>query len=338
MVSRDSLALRAERSERVKRAQTKRRYQSNFLLLLAIFLSGCSSASSSPTPDSVISSPVATEAAQPTESPTLAAPTAAPDYIAKIRNAEYQLSLTDSLQIVQLTDGKYEQGVAGSTDFISVSVTDFVARGDLNGDGKNEFAALVAENSGGSGVFVFLAVFADVDGTPVFQTSTLVDDRPQLNALSIEDNEIFLDAVIHGLEDPMCCPALRTTRRFRFVERQLDMTEYTTFTPDGRPRTITITSPASGTETYSSIQIRGSVAIAPFENNLVYRIYDVSGIELSAGAISVSAVDLGAPGTFDAIIPIGNALSGAVIRLEVQDISAADGSLFAMDSVELVVK
>ena len=248
------------------------------------------------------------------------------------------LSLTNSLQIVQLTDGKYEQGVAGSTDFISVSVTDFVARGDLNGDGEDEFAALVAENYGGTGTFVFLAVFADMDGTPVFQTSTLVDDRPQLNALSIENNEIFLDAVIHGFEDPMCCPALRTTRRFRFVERQLDMTEYTTFTPDGRPRTITITAPASGAETYSSVQIRGNVTIAPFENNLVYRIYDVSGIELSVGAISVSATDLGAPGTFDAIIPIGSALSGAVIRLEVQDVSAADGSLFAMDSVELVVK
>ena len=56
------------------------------------------------------------------------------------------------------------------------------------------------------------------------------------------------------------------------------------------------------------------------------------------GAISVSAADLGAPGTFDAVIPIGSALSGAIIRLEVQDISAADGSLLAMDSVELVVK
>ena len=118
MVPRDSLNLRAERSERVKRVQTKRSHQSNFLLLLSIFLYGCSSASSSPTPDSVILSPVATEATQLAESPTPAAPTAAPDYIAKIRNAEYQLSLTDSLQIMQLTDGKYEQGVAGSTDFV----------------------------------------------------------------------------------------------------------------------------------------------------------------------------------------------------------------------------
>ena len=314
------------------------RYPLNISLLCAIFLSGCSVVLASPTLDTVTSSPAVAEATLATESPTPAAPTDAPDYVEQIRNAEYQLSLTDSRQIVQLVDGKYEIGAPGGADFVSVAVTPFVARGDLTGDGEDEYAALVAENYGGSGTFVFLAIFADMDGTPVFQTSTLVDDRPLLNELSIEDNEIFLDAVIHGFEEPMCCPTLRTTRHFRFIERQLDMTEYTTFTPDGRPRTITITTPASGTETYSSIQIRGDVAIAPFENNLVYRIYDVSGIELSVGAISVTAADLGAPGTFDTIIPIGNALSGAVIRLEVQDISAADGSLLAMDSVELVVK
>ena len=314
------------------------RYPLNTLLLLAIFLSGCSSVSASPTLAAVISSPAHTEATLATDSPTPAAPTDAPDYVEKIRNAEYQLSLTDARQIVQLVDGKYEMGAPGGADFVSVAITPFVARGDLTGDGEDEYAALVAENYGGSGTFVFLAVFADVDGTPVFQTSTLVDDRPLLNELSIENNEIFLDAVIHGFEEPMCCPTLRTTRHFRFIERQLDMTEHTTFTPDARPRTITITAPASGTETYSSIQVRGDVAIAPFENNLVYRIYDVSGIELSVGAISVTSADLGAPGTFDTVIPIGSALSGAVIRLEVQDISAADGSLLAMDSVELVVK
>src|SRR5215210_6085350 len=80
-----------------------------FALLFTSFFIGCSSASSSLTPDSVISSPVATEATPSTEAPTPAAPTAEPDYVAKIRNAEYQLSLTDSLKIVQLTDGKYEQ-------------------------------------------------------------------------------------------------------------------------------------------------------------------------------------------------------------------------------------
>jgi len=52
----------------------------------------------------------------------------------------------------------------------------------------------------------------------------------------------------------------------------------------------------------------------------------------------VNAAELGGPGTFNAIVELGNILSGSVVRVEIQDISAADGSLFAMDSVELVVK
>lgn len=285
------------------------------------------------TPVPTISTPAQTESPLP-----VASPTTAPNFVEEIRNAQYQLGLPDSLQIVQLSDGKFEQGTSGSADFISVFVTDFVARGDLNSDNQDEVIALISENYGGTGTFVLLVVYSDVDGNLVFQTSKLVDDRPQINALSIEDNEIFLDAITHAAEDPMCCPTLKTTRHFRFVDGQLDMIDYTTFTPDGRPRTITITSPASGTATFSSVQIRGEVAIAPFENNLVYRIYDVGGVELSSGAINVAAPDLGEPGTFDTVIPIGTALSGAVIRIEVQDISAADGSLFAMDSVELVVQ
>jgi len=330
MVSRYSLDLRAERREPVRRAQTKRGRQSSLLrvLLLAIFLYGCNPASPSPTPVPV------TETTQPTD-----APTAAPDHVARIRNAEYQLGLPESLRVVQLTDGKFEEGTPAGADFTSVIVTDFVARGDLNSDGVDEVVAMVAENYGGTGVFVFLAVFADVNGELVFQTSSLVDDRPAINALSIENAEIFLDAVTHGFEDPFCCPTLKTSRHFRFTEiGQLTMTDYTTFTPDQRPRTITIESPVNGTEVFSSVQIKGSFAIAPFENNLVYRIYDIGGVELSAGAITVTAADLGASGTFDSIIKLGGLLSGSTIRIEIQDISAADGSLFAMDSVELVVK
>src|ERR1044071_7755507 len=116
------------------------RYPLNVLLLLVIFLSGCSALSASPVPDAATASPIVTEATLATESPTPAAPTAAPDYVEKIRNAKYQLSLTDSRQIVQLVDGKYEKGVPGGTDFVSVSFTPFVARGDLNGDEEDEYA------------------------------------------------------------------------------------------------------------------------------------------------------------------------------------------------------
>ncbi|HUE97884.1 MAG TPA: Gmad2 immunoglobulin-like domain-containing protein [Anaerolineales bacterium] len=301
-----------------------------FVLMLLI---GCRPATQPPT-DAGQTQPAPDPVIESTSNPVATIPSEA----LEIRNAQYQLGATDALQIVQLTDGSFEQGTSGSDDFISISVTDFAAVGDLNADGTDELAALISENYGGTGVFVFLAVYSNMDGTLTFQTSTMADDRPQLNALSIENNEIFVDAVIHGFEDPMCCPTLKTTRHYRWVDNQLDMTDYTTFTPDGRPRTIMIESPTNGMEVFTSVPIAGNVAIAPFENNLAYRIFDISGIELAAGPIAVSAPDLGAPGTFDAIIPLGNILSGAIIRIEVQDLSAADGSLLAMDSVELVVK
>jgi hypothetical protein len=306
------------------------------LILLLLCVIGCRPATPPPT--------IVADETQAVSEPAngsvagLATPTSVSDQINEIRNAQYQLGVSDTLEVVQLSDGKLEQGTPGSEDFMSIAVTDFVALGDLDADGAEEAAALIAENYGGTGVFVFLAVYAEVNGTWTFQTSTMVDDRPQPRELSIARNEIFLDAVVHGPDEPMCCPALRTTRHYRLVENQLDMIDYTTFTPDGQPRTITIESPVDGAEVFTSVPIKGHVAIAPFENNLVYRIFDISGIELAAGAITVTAPDLGAPGTFESLIPIGGVLSGSIIRLEVQDESAADGSLLAMDSVELVVK
>jgi hypothetical protein len=304
------------------------------IVLLLLVLMGCRPA----TPPPTANPPEITSEPGDSGTPSPATPTALSDQVEEIRNAQYQPGASEGTQVVQLTDGRYEQGTSGAEDFVSIEVTDFVAIGDLDADGTNEATALVSENYGGTGVFVFLAVFSHVGETWTFQTSSMVDDRPELRELSIANNEIFLDAVIHASDEPMCCPTLRTMRHYRFVDNLLDMIDYTTFTPDGQPRTITIESPANGTDVFTSVPIQGKVADAPFENNLAYRIVDLSGIELTAGPITVTAPDLGGPGTFDAIIPLGNTLSGATIRLEVQDISAADGSLLAMDSVELVVK
>ena len=72
-------------------------------------------------------------------------------------------------------------------------------------------------------------------------------------------------------------------------------------------------------------------------NNLVYRIYDAGGVEIVAGPVEVSAPDLGAPGTFDRSIDMA-AFVGTTIRVVIQDFNAADGSLFAMDSIILTVR
>jgi hypothetical protein len=305
--------------------------RSSLIFLLAIFLLGCRPVQAPPTTAPVVPSPAAATMTAIPVTPTLQVATL-------IRNAKYQLGLSDSLQVVQLKDGKFEQGTSGSADYISVTLTDFVAVGDLDGDGKDEVAALIAENFGGTGVFVFLTVYKMTGATPTFLTSAIIDDRAQPNALSIEDNEVFVDITVHATDDPMCCPTLHTARHYRLINDQLDMADYSTFTPDGRPRTIKIESPSSGTPVSSSIRVKGTVLTAPFENSLVFSLKDGAGVELSRGAVPVTAADPAAPGTFEALIPLGNALTSGVIVLEIQDVSAADGSLQAMDSVELVVK
>jgi hypothetical protein len=219
-----------------------------------------------------------------------------------------------------------------------VEVSDFIALGDLTADGTNEAAAIVSEYHGGTGVFVFLAVYSEQDGEPVFITSAFVDDRPRIGGIEIKDNEIRLEATVHRLDEAMCCPTLETIRHYLLINNQLDMTDFATLTPAGQPRIITIDSPPYGMAVSGSVQVKGKVAVAPFENNLTYVIKDAGNVELSRGAMPVNADGLGGPGTFEGTIPLSNILSGAVISIEIQDISPADGSLQGMDSVRLVVK
>lgn len=263
--------------------------------------------------------------------------TSSPDGLSpdQVRNAAYRLGLPDQIRTVQLSNGHYQEGTPGSVDFISVSVTDFIAFGDLTGDGEDDAAALVTENYGGTGIFVFLAIFQNQSGVPVFYTSIFLDDRPTLNALSIEGNRIFVDTIIHNFEDPLCCPTVSTKRHYLLNGIHLVMIDYATQTPAGDARVITIDAPQNGEVVSGIVQIHGKISIAPFENNLIYRIYDMGGVELSAGPVTVEAPELGAPGVFNETIDLGTILTNTTIRVEIQDVNAADGSLFAMDSVIL---
>jgi Immunoglobulin-like domain of bacterial spore germination len=307
------------------------------LVIEILFLAACSASQTSSadqvTPEAATVAPAISTAAKPTPLPDI--PGISPG---QVRNSEYQLGFPDQPRTVQLVDGKYEEGAPSDTDYISVTMTDFIVRGDLNGDGENEAVAIVAENYGGSGTFVFLAVYQYLNEEAVFLTSIFLDDRPMINALSVEDGKIFVDAVVHASDDPMCCPTLRTNRHYLLNGVNLTLTDYNTLTPDGEPRAITIESPVEGAQVSGIIRLFGNITIPPFENNLVYRVYDLGGVELSAGPVNVEATGSGAMGTFEKAIDLGNILTNTTIRIQVEDRNAADGSLFAMDSVVLQVR
>jgi hypothetical protein len=255
-----------------------------------------------------------------------------------VRNSAYQLGFFDQIRMVPLKDGQYLEGESGNTDYISVSVTDYIARGDLNGDGENEAVAVVAENYGGSGTFVFLAVYQYLNNEAVFLSSIFLDDRPLINALAVEDGEIFVDAVVHNADDPMCCPTLATTRHFRLNGVNLILTNFTTLTPASELRQITIEAPVDSAQVSGIIRLLGNISIAPFENNLVYRVYDLGGVELSAGPITVESAGPGAPGEFEKAVDLGDILTDTTVRIAVEDRSAADDSLLALDSIFLQVR
>lgn len=311
--------------------------RSPLLVILILLLGACSMF---PTPTAGLPTPLPATATLAI--PTQVVPTPLPDLPGispeDVRNSEYQLGFSDQIRTVQLTDGQYQEDEPGSVDYLSVSVTDFIARGDLNDDGENEAVAIVAENYGGSGTFVFLAVYQYLNDKAVFLTSIFLDDRPIINHLEVEDGEIFVDTIIHNQDDPMCCPTLATTRRYLLNGINLILTSYSTETSTGEPRAITIQAPVEGAQVSGIVRLLGTVTIAPFENNLVYRIFDLGGVELSAGPITVEAPDLGALGTFEKAIDLGNIITNTTIRIQVEDRNAADGSLFAMDSIILQVR
>ena len=71
---------------------------------------------------------------------------------------------------------------------------------------------LLVGSSGGSGSFVYLAVVGLLDGEPVNLATTLVGDRERVEAISVEDARVRLDLLVHGPDDPACCPSRPVSR------------------------------------------------------------------------------------------------------------------------------
>lgn len=89
------------------------------------------------------------------------------------------------------------------------------AVGDLDGDGAPDAAVILATTTGGSGTFQDLSVVLNRDGTPLSVATFFLGDRVPAERVRIDEAVIFVDLTMHGPADPMCCPTVRTIRRFR---------------------------------------------------------------------------------------------------------------------------
>ena len=274
----------------------------------------------------------------PTIPPTTAISALTPD---QVKNAKYQLVIQDAHPIVQLTNGAYQSTTdVSSPNFMSVNLASQMAFGDLNGDGAGDAAVLLAENYGGSGVFVSLIAILNQNGQAVQAASELIDDRPIINSLSIQNGQIFLDATIHGANDPGCCAAQSTQRTYQLAAEKLVLTSFVTKTPDGGERTITISHPSNGDTFMNSrpLTVTGNITIAPFENTLAYSIFDANNNQVATGSMLVQASQPGGPGFFSLPVDLSKIKAAGAVRIVVEDLSPADGSILSLGSVTVNVK
>jgi len=168
--------------------------------------------------------PLAAPTATPTVAPTATpkpAPTATPTPIPPLtlnalKNAEYQSDFPKSKK-ARLTDGKYEEEIVpGAASKLTIVVyPDMYAFGDLNGDGVGDAAVVLVASGGGSGSFISLEAVINDKGTPKHVATASLGDRTRLKSIAIQAGEIVVTTLTHGPNDPMCCPTIEGTQKYK---------------------------------------------------------------------------------------------------------------------------
>jgi len=139
----------------------------------------------------------------------------------QLKNATYS-SIYD--EPVTLTDGVYEGEpfVEGGASLPTVQFIDNTSvYGDLSGDGVDDAASLLVENSGGSGVFSYVGAQLNQDGQPIDAGSALLGDRTQVISMAISSGQIVVEVVTPGPDEPLCCGTLKVRKTLALQDGKL---------------------------------------------------------------------------------------------------------------------
>jgi heat shock protein HslJ len=137
----------------------------------------------------------------------------------ELANATYPSQYTSSGSVT-LENGRFsEQAAPGSATQITVRMTRYLAYGELNG--QPVAAVVLVSDPGGSGTFYDLYVMANQNGQPTSVASTLLGDRVDIHSVAIENNQIVVDMVQAGPDDPLCCPSQEVINTYELQGDQL---------------------------------------------------------------------------------------------------------------------
>jgi hypothetical protein len=266
--------------------------------------------------------------------PTLPAETpsnASPFSLEQLKNFSYWLEEFNAQ--VTLVNGTFDDGN------LNTRLVEPPAFGDLNGDGQEDAAVILATNSGGSGTFYDLITLFGVDGAPVQAGSSYLGDRQVVKDLAITGGRVVLDYLTQGLSDPLCCASEHRLRSYLIEGSALRLaSEQVLDSPDAQatplPDEILIDQPEEGNFlTYPQL-VQGRVSQSPPERKLSYYVTDLNATLLMDGEVDVSG-EPGGPGVFTVEIVL-EALPPGLVQVEVVD--SANGNLRGRSVVVLVVQ
>ena len=122
-------------------------------------------------------------------------------------------------QAITLADGRYE-GQPAAPDAASRPTAllwePTFHTADLDGVIGSEALVLLSSNSGGSGEFVYLAVFGMRDGAFANLATVPVGDRVRLQSLWLERGKVIMDVIEPGPNDAACCPTQVARKTFGY--------------------------------------------------------------------------------------------------------------------------
>jgi heat shock protein HslJ len=143
--------------------------------------------------------------------------------LAELEDATYR-GLEEPKGPVTLVNGRWEGSPYAPGGAARPTVTfgrDFRVTGDLDGDGAPEAVVLLAQGSGGSGAFDYLAVVKKTAAGLENVATAPLGDRVQVRSARIEGRKLLVSVVQAGEKDTACCPGELVDREWTLAGRTL---------------------------------------------------------------------------------------------------------------------
>lgn len=115
------------------------------------------------------------------------------------RNAMYKIDGTE----VTLEDGLSAVPLAGAEATTTTRYFGNEAKGDLNGDGKDDVVFVLTQSTGGSGTFYYAAVALRTDTGYVGSNALFLGDRIAPQTTEIRNGEVIVNYAVRAEGEPL---------------------------------------------------------------------------------------------------------------------------------------